>query len=104
MKTFSIIVVVILLALIAVSGNDILKTDRYSPAAEASGFKKHTVKPSALNPAELINIYLTIDDGPSEASFYLSNIAMADSTPLNVFVIGDSVKLIFQMTVLQRIY
>ncbi|MEP6746186.1 MAG: hypothetical protein ABJB86_00595 [Bacteroidota bacterium] len=37
-------------------------------------------------------IYLTIDDGPSDASFFLSNIAMADSALFNLFVIGDSVR------------
>ena len=36
-------------------------------------------------------IYLTFDDGPSDASFFLSNMAMADSVPVTMFVIGGNV-------------
>ena len=42
-------------------------------------------------PDKRTNIYLTIDDGPSAASFYLNNMIVADSVYLTMFVIGDSV-------------
>ena len=44
-----------------------------------------------LSKEKRTNIYVTIDDGPSPASFYFNNIAMTDSVYLTMFVIGDSV-------------
>ncbi len=37
------------------------------------------------------NIYFTIDDGPSAASFYLSNFALSHEIPVTAFIIGDSI-------------
>ncbi len=65
---------------------------RYSPPVSYPN-KSQTAPPrnNALIRKKTTSIYLTIDDGPSPASFYLSNKAMADSIYLTMFVIGDSV-------------
>ena len=42
-------------------------------------------------PADTTYIYLTIDDGPSSASDYLSGLARTDSVPITVFLIGNRI-------------
>lgn len=37
------------------------------------------------------NVYITIDDGPSAASLYLNNTAIADSINMTMFIIGNKI-------------
>jgi len=49
-------------------------------------------------------IYLTFDDGPSDASFFLSNMSLADSIPLTMFVIGSNVFMNRGNSILYQLY